>query len=95
MTRLEAQQKGVPHMAQFMDVHAGFIGATQEQLDEVHAKDLEFQGAEGVEFHKAWLDPETGKAFCLSTAPSKEAIMRVHEKSGIPTTEVYEIRAEV
>lgn len=39
----------------------------------------------------AWLDPESGKAFCLSTGPSKEAIMRVHEKSGIPVTEVYEI----
>lgn len=78
-----------------MDVHVGFVGATQEQLDAVHALDLANQDAEGVTFHKAWLDPELGKAFCLSSAPSKEAIMRVHEKSGIPTTEVYEVQWEV
>lgn len=78
-------------MAQFMDVHSGFVGVTQQQLEEAHAKDLENEGAEGVHFERAWLDPESGKAFCLSTGPSKEAIMRVHEKSGIPTTEVYEL----
>ena len=48
-----------------------------------------------MHFEHAWLDPESGKAFCLSTGPSKEAIMRVHERSGIPTTEVYEIASTV
>jgi hypothetical protein len=78
-----------------MDVHEGFVGVTQEQLAEAHEKDLANEGAEGVHFERAWLDPESGKAFCLSTGPSKEAIMRVHERSGIPTTEVYEIASEV
>lgn len=82
-------------MAQFMDVHAGFVGVTQQQLEDAHAKDLANEGAEGVHFHKAWLDPDSGKAFCLSTGPSREAIMRVHEMSGIPTTEVYELQSEV
>ena len=82
-------------MAQFMDIHNGFVGATQQDLEAAHAKDLENEVAEGVHFQKAWLDPESGKAFCLSTGPSKEAIMRVHEKSGIPTTEVYELLSEV
>ena len=82
-------------MALFMDIHNGFIGATQQDLEAAHAKDLENEVAEGVHFQKAWLDPESGKAFCLSTAPSKEAIMRVHEKSGIPTAEVYELQSEV
>ena len=82
-------------MAQFMDIHTGFVGATKQDLEAAHAKDLENEIAEGVHFQKAWLDPESGKAFCLSTGPSKEAIMRVHEKSGIPTTEVYEIQSEV
>ena len=82
-------------MALFMDIHNGFVGATQQDLEAAHAKDLENEIAEGVHFQKAWLDPESGKAFCLSTGPSKEAIMRVHEKSGIPTTEVYEIQSEV
>ena len=48
-----------------------------------------------MHFEHAWLDPESGKAFCLSTGPSKEAVMRVHEKSGIPTSEVYEIASAV
>ena len=82
-------------MAQFMDIHNGFVGATQQDLEAAHAKDLANEVAEGVHFQKAWLDPESGKAFCLSTGPSKEAIMRVHEQSGIPTTEVYELLSEV
>jgi hypothetical protein len=82
-------------MAQFMDVHDGFVGVTKEQLAEAHAADLAVEGEEGVHFERAWLDPESGKAFCLSTGPSKEAVMRVHEKTGHPTTEVYEIPIEV
>jgi Protein of unknown function (DUF4242) len=81
-------------MAKFMDVHSGFHGVTAEQLDEAHAADLKIEGDEGVHFEKAWLDPEEGKAFCLSTGPSKEAVMRVHERAGHPVTEVYEIAAE-
>lgn len=82
-------------MAKFMDVHSGFVGVTAEQLADAHNRDLENEGVEGVHFERAWLDPETGKAFCLSTGPSREAIMRVHEKSGHPTAEVYELTAEV
>jgi len=79
-------------MAQFMDVHEGFVGVTQEQLLEAHNTDLANEGAEGVHFEHAWADPETGKVFCLSTGPSKEAVMRVHEKTGIPTNQVFEIQ---
>ena len=82
-------------MAKFMDVHHGFEGVTAEQLDEAHQADLKIEGEEGVHFEKAWLDPDSGKAFCLSTGPSKEAIMRVHERAGHPVTEVYEIASEV
>jgi hypothetical protein len=82
-------------MAQFIDVHHGLQGVTQEQLEAAHALDLENEGAEGVHFERAWLDADSGTAFCLSTAPSKEAIMRVHEKTGIPVTEVFELTAQV
>jgi hypothetical protein len=81
-------------MAKFMDVHEGFVGVTAEQLEAAHQADLKIEAEEGVHFEKVWLDPESGKAFCLSTAPSKEAIMRIHERTGIPTTEVYELTAE-
>ena len=81
-------------MAKFMDVHNGFVGVTAEQLDEAHRADLAIEGEEGVHFEKAWLDPESGKVFCLSTGPSKEAVMRIHERAGHPTTEVYEVSVE-
>ena len=82
-------------MAQFMDVHDGFVGVTREQLEAAHAADLAIEAEEGVHFASAWLDAESGKVFCLSTGPSKEAVMRIHERAGHPTTEVYELGVEV
>ena len=82
-------------MAAFMDVHNGFVGVTKAQLAEAHQKDLDLEKAEGVHFERAWLDPVSGKVFCLSTGPNAEAIKRVHAKAGHPTDEVYAIDVEV
>ncbi|HET7521654.1 MAG TPA: SCO4226 family nickel-binding protein [Candidatus Limnocylindria bacterium] len=82
-------------MAKFMDVHSGFIGVTLQQLKEAHERDLAIQADEGVRFEHAWLDPTRGKAFCLAIGPSREAVMRVHERAGHPTPEVYELAVEV
>ena len=82
-------------MPKFMDVHSGFVGVTADQLEEAHGRDLAIEGDEGVHFERAWLDPEQGKVFCLSTGPSREAVMRVHERAGHPTGEVYELSVEV
>ena len=82
-------------MAKFMDVHSGFVGVTAEQLDEAHGRDLAIEAEEGVHFERAWLDSTIGKVFCLSSGPSREAVMRVHERAGHPTGEVYELDAEV
>lgn len=82
-------------MATFMDVHDGFVGVTADQLNAAHCADLAIEAEEGVHFERAWLDPEAGKVFCLSTAPSRESVMRIHERAGHPTTEVYELTVEV
>jgi hypothetical protein len=82
-------------MAKFMDVHSGFFGVTAEQLAAAHQADLEIEGQEGVHFEHAWLDPEAGKVFCLATGPSRESVMRIHERAGHPTSEVYELPIEV
>lgn len=82
-------------MAKFMDVHSGFVGVTGEQLREAHERDLAIEKDEGVHFERAWLDPESGKVFCLATGPSREAVMRIHERAGHPTAEVYELTVEV
>jgi hypothetical protein len=82
-------------MTRFMDVHSGFAGVTEEQLQAAHCRDLEIEGTEGVHFERAWLDPVAGKVFCLSSGPSKEAVLRVHEKAGHPATEIYELTVEI
>ena len=82
-------------MARFMDVHSGFHGATAEQLSAAHQADVAIQAQEGVNFEHAWLDPEAGKIFCLSSGPSKEAVLRIHEQTGHPTDEIYELPVEV
>lgn len=82
-------------MGKFMDVHSGFIGVTAQQLQEAHGRDLALEADEGVHFERAWLDPVAGKVFCLATGPSREAVMRIHERAGHPTAEVYELTVEV
>jgi hypothetical protein len=82
-------------VSKFMDVHSGFFGVTAQQLQEAHERDLAIERDEGVHFERAWLDPDSGKVFCLATGPSREAVMRIHERSGHPTAEVYELPIEV
>ena len=82
-------------MATFIDVHSGYFGVSVQQLQEARERDLAIERDEGVHFERAWLDPESGKAFCLATGPSREAVMRVHERAGHPTPEVYELPIEV
>jgi hypothetical protein len=82
-------------MANFMDVHSGFFGVTAEQLKEAHERDVAIERDEGVRFERAWLDPVSGKVFCLSSGPSRESVMRIHQRAGHPTADVYEIPIEV
>ena len=78
-------------MPEFMDVHRGMEGITPEMLMEAHNADLAIQEEERVNFKHAWADPTTGLAFCLSEAPSAEAVKRIHSRAGHPTEEVYEV----
>jgi len=82
-------------MARFLDVREGFAGATAQQFADVHDADLAIEADEGVHCEKAWLDAEAGKVFCLSTGPSKEAVMRIHDRTGHPVIEIYEIDKEL
>jgi len=78
-------------MPQFMDVHTQMVGVTDQQLLEAHRADVAIQGDEQVDFKQAWADPETGHVFCLSEAPSKEAVMRIHQRTGHPADEIHQI----
>jgi hypothetical protein len=82
-------------MSRFMDVHRGMHGITQEALSAAHQADLDIQEDEGVNFMRAWADPDAGLVWCVSEAPSADAVKRIHERAGHPTTEVYAVPVEV
>jgi hypothetical protein len=69
-----------------MDVHRGMVDITPEALNEAHQADLATQGNEGVDIRHAWRAQASGMVFCLSDAPSAEAVKRIHERAGHPTT---------
>ncbi|MFG2941513.1 SCO4226 family nickel-binding protein [Streptomyces sp. NPDC048282] len=78
-------------MPQYMDVHNGMKGLTAEQLKAAHDADLAVEKEEGVHFERAWADPASGKVYCLSEAPSAEAVKRVHERAGHPADEIHQV----
>jgi uncharacterized protein DUF4242 len=82
-------------VARFMDVHHGMSGITAEQLDSAHRADLAAEHDEGVHFEHAWADPESGTVFCLSEAPSAEAVRRVHERAGHSVDEIHAVPLSV
>jgi hypothetical protein len=78
-------------MAEFIDVHSGMIGLTPADLAAAHQADLAIQDEEHVRFVRAWADPLTGTVFCLSEAPSADAVERVHDRAGHPADHVYPV----
>jgi hypothetical protein len=82
-------------MATFMDVHRGFKDITAEQLREAHDADLAIQAEEGVTFERAWADPESGLVYCLSEAPSADAVQRVHQRAGHQADEIHKVPLKV
>ncbi|MFI7015721.1 SCO4226 family nickel-binding protein [Streptomyces sp. NPDC050164] len=78
-------------MAKFMDVHHSMKGITEAQLREAHDADLAIEKDESVHFEAAWADPESGLVYCLSEAPSAEAVQRIHERAGHKADEIHPV----
>ncbi|MET7653350.1 MULTISPECIES: SCO4226 family nickel-binding protein [unclassified Streptomyces] len=78
-------------MTRFMDVHHDMQGITADQLLAAHQADLAIEGEEGVHFERAWADPESGTVYCLSEAPSADAVLRVHERTGHRADEIHPV----
>ncbi|MFI6650454.1 SCO4226 family nickel-binding protein [Streptomyces sp. NPDC050529] len=78
-------------MPQFMDVHHGMKNITADQLMQAHQADLAIEKEEGVHFEKAWADPASGTVYCLSEAPSAEAVQRIHGRAGHRADEVHPV----
>ena len=82
-------------MPEFMDVHRSMKGVTAQALTAAHQADLAIQADEKVTFKEAWADPDSGMVFCLSEAPSAEAVRKIHERTGHPADDVYPLTVHV
>lgn len=67
------------------------VGITADGLRAAHDADLAIQDDERVNFKQAWADPESGLVYCLSEAPSAEAVRRIHERTGHPADEIHPV----
>lgn len=67
-------------MPMYMDIH-DMPGVTRDDLAKAHAADMKVQGQFGVEYHKYWLNEDTGKVYCLCSAPNADAAVSVHRQS--------------
>jgi hypothetical protein len=75
-----------------MDIHHKVEGLTSEAVAAAHKKDLAIQERYGVRFLRYWFDETTGKVFCLSEAPSADAVGSVHRHShGLLADEVVQV----
>jgi hypothetical protein len=78
-------------MTKFMDVHHNMKGITADQLRAAHKADLDIEEDESVHFERAWADPQSGTVYCLSEAPSAEAVQRIHERAGHKADEIHPV----
>jgi hypothetical protein len=79
-------------MPLFMDVHTIEGGVSADDVAGAHQKDLETQGAYGVDYKRYWVDEEAGQIFCLVEANSAEDAVRVHrEAHGLVADEIYTV----
>lgn len=77
----------------FLDVHRlGPGNVTTSAVAEAHEKDIAVEGGFDVNFLDYWVDEQSGTVFCLSEAPSAEAVNAVHGAAhGLLADEVYAV----
>ena len=80
-------------MPRFLDMHIlPPDQVTPEILAAAHRADLAVQDKYGVRYVKYWYDAATGRVFCLSDAPSREAALAVHREShGQMPDDIFEV----
>jgi len=78
VTATSHADEGKKHL--YLDVH-DLTGVTAEAVAEAHRKDLNVQRRFGVKFIRYWVDEANGKVYCLSEAPSAEAVLETHREA--------------
>jgi hypothetical protein len=68
-----------PERHLYVDVHELGPGqVTAEAVAEAHQKDLANQDQFDTQFLKYWVDEAQGRVYCLSSAPSADAVVQTH-----------------
>jgi Protein of unknown function (DUF4242) len=79
-------------MPLYMDVHNMDGGVSAADVAAAHARDVETQGAHGVDYRHYWVSEKEGKIFCLVEAPNAQAAVEVHrEAHGLVADDIYEV----
>ena len=65
----------------FMDIHHDLGDVTEDDIKAAHQRDLDVQDKHGVHFLTYWFNSPDGNAFCLVSAPTKEAAIACHKES--------------
>ena len=73
-------------------LHDDLGDVTEEDILAAHKRDLELQDKHGVQFLTYWSNSPDGHAFCLVSAPTKNAAIACHKEShGLVPHKVIEI----
>jgi hypothetical protein len=77
----------------YLDIHElGAGNVTAAAVAEAHMKDLATEGQYHVNFINYWVDEKNGRVFCLSEAPSPDAVVNTHKNAhGLIPAEVLEV----
>ncbi|MDH3711528.1 MAG: DUF4242 domain-containing protein, partial [Cyclobacteriaceae bacterium] len=78
----------------YMDRHI-LPGISAHEAAEAHRMDLVVQDEYGCRCMTYWVDEERGSAFCLIDAPSKEAVIKMHDRShGLIPHQIIEMNSK-
>ena len=77
----------------FLDIHKMEDGVNAKDVEEAHQKDLAEQDNHNVSFINYWVDETNGMVFCLSEAPSKEAVESTHRNAhGLIPVDIIQVK---
>jgi class 3 adenylate cyclase len=81
-------------MPLFLDIHKLPDDVTPEAVQDAHTKDVEVQGAYGVNYQGYWYNHPERTVACLVEGPNKEACIEVHRKAhGLVADLIIEVNA--
>jgi len=79
-------------MPLFIDVHQGLGGATPEDVQAAHERDLSVQTKHGVRYLTYWFNDPAGRVFCLVDAATKAAAVACHKEAhGLLPHDIIEV----